>query len=531
MNVILYNGRIYPQTPMRRRPSVVVLSGNAVAAVGHDPADMKRRFPRHRPVNLEGRAVIPGLVDSHTHLYFWAISLGAVHLDGIIDFSEALAKIGAFAGNLGSSDWVFGDGWSADRWRGYHLPTAAELDQVTGGRPAALFSKDQHILWVNSKALALAGINRATPDPAGGRIDRDPVTGEPTGILREIPGYFPVIKLVSRPDLQRIMKAWREATRIAHSRGVTGFHSMDGPEAWEFFTLMQSQKKLGFRVHYYFPVSKLDDLIAKRLVSGHGDRTLQVGGVKIFADGSLGAQTALMHKPYLGGRKGRGIETTALEDLIAYVGQASRHRLACAVHAIGDRAVGNVITAFEKAAREFSLRHRIEHLQLISRGDVTRLRKTGVIASMQPSHCPSDRALVAAYWGARGRNAFIFKTLLKRGIPLAFGSDCPIEPLDPLAGIHAAVNRTGCGQRGGRFYPEECLSVGEAVAGFTLGPAFASGRESFSGRIVPGYQADLVILDDDIYSMPKSAIYKAGISATIFEGRVVYRSSTAPHGL
>ncbi len=531
MNVILYNGRIYPQAPLRKRPSVVVLSGNNIVAVGHDPANMTRQFPHHRPVNLEGRAVIPGLVDSHTHLYFWAISLGAVHLDGIVDFSKALTKVGVFARGLGTNAWVFGDGWSADRWRPYHLPTAAELDQVTGGRPAALFSKDQHILWVNSKALELAGIKRTTPDPAGGRIDRDPVSGEPTGMLREIPGYFPVIKLISRPDSQRIMKAWREATRIAYSRGVTGFHSMDGPEAWEFFRLMQSQRKLGFRVHYYFPVSKLDDLIAKRVISGYGDRTLQVGGVKIFADGSLGAQTALMRKPYLGGRGGLGVEITSPKDMMAYIGQASRHRLACAVHAIGDRAVGGVITAYERAGSDLPLRHRIEHLQLISRQDVARLKKAGVIASMQPSHCPSDRVLVATYWGARGRNAFIFKTLLERGIPLAFGSDCPIEPLDPLAGIHAAVNRTGCGERGGRFYPEECLSVADAVAGFTLGPAYASGRESFSGKIVPGYQADLVILNDDIYSVPKSTIYKAGISATIFDGKVVYRGDGAPRGL
>lgn len=523
MNVILSNGKIYPQFRVGRRPTAVVISGNRIDAIGTDTARLRRRYPGHRVVDLGGRVVLPGLVDSHTHFYFWASRLDSVHLDGYKTFSGALREIGRIAAGLPADTWVVGDGWSADRWEEYHLPTAGELDGVTGGRPAALFSKDQHLVWANSRALQLAGIDENSPDPEGGKIDRDPGTGRPTGILRELPGFLPVTSLIGRPDPERMNSLWERAARIAYSRGVTGFHSMDNPEAWEYFHYRHKQGKLGFRVQYYFPVSMLEELAQQKIASGDGDATLRAGGVKIFCDGSLGAQTALLKKPYRGKKGQFGVTVTEAGELARLIAESTRGNLACAIHAIGDQAVANVIAAFEKAGRMRHLRHRIEHLQLISRGDIPRLKRTGVVASMQPSHCPSDRELVAAYWGRRGRNAFIFKTLLRHKVPLAFGSDCPIEPLDPLAGIHAAVNRNGYGERGGRFYPGERLTVAQAVYGFTAGPAYAAGREAFSGRIAPGYQADLAILEDDIYSMAPSRLHDAAIAATVFDGKVVYR--------
>jgi predicted amidohydrolase YtcJ len=528
MNAILYNGQVYPQARINRRPTVVVVSGGTISSVGDDLTAAKRQFPRHRPIDLKGRTVIPGLVDSHTHFYFWAITLGAIHIEGTVDFEAALREIASYCAGRPTDEWIVGDGWSPDRWATYHLPTAAELDRVTGDRPAALFSKDEHMVWVNSRALQIAGINEHYPDPPGGVIDRDPMTGHPTGILREVPGYFPVIKLIARPKAEQAAKFWEEAARIAYSRGVTGFHSVDGPEAWEFFRSLYERGKLGFRVQYYFPAGKLDELIEQKVTSGVGDATLRVGGIKLFTDGSLGARSALMKQPYRGSQGNYGVEVSSLPVLTEIIGKASRHGLACAIHAIGDRAVANVITAYEKAGVGRGLRHRIEHLQMISPGDIPRLKKTGVIASMQPTHCPSDRKLVAAYWGARGRQAYIFKTLLSRGIPLTFGSDVPIEPLNPLAGIHAAVNRNGQGERGGRFYPEECLTVAQATAGFTVGPAYAAGREAFSGRILPRYQADMTILNDNIYTMPRSRIHAASVAATVFNGGFVYRDGSFP---
>ncbi len=521
MNAILYNARIHPQYRVGKRPTAVVFTGGKITELGHDEKALFGKYPRHRRFDLDGRVVLPGFVDSHVHFYFWAATLDTVHLDHTESFDDALDTIRSFVTDGTAGEWIIGDGWSADRWNPYHLPTAAELDAVTGRHPAALFSKDQHILWANSKAMELAGIGKNTPDPKGGKIDRD-ADGNPTGILREIPGYFPVVRLINDPDPVRMDRLWRRAQQIAYSRGVTGFHSMDGHEGWQFFRKHHEDGKLGFRIQYFFPVAMLDTVIADRMTSGMGDDTLRVGGIKIFADGSLGAQTAYMKKPYRGRKNDCGVAVTDLNQLTFQIGKAIRNNLACAVHAIGDRAVANVIAAFSAAGYRSHLRNRIEHLQLISREDIPRLKKSKVVASMQPSHCPSDRQLVAAYWGERGRNAYIFRTLLNEGVPLTFGSDCPIEPLDPLGGIHAAVNRNGFGERGGRFYPEERLTVAQAVHGFTDGPAYASGRESFSGRIAPGYQADLVILDDDIYTMPKADIYKARVAATIFDGKAVY---------
>jgi predicted amidohydrolase YtcJ len=524
MNAILYDAAVYPQYRVNKRPTIVVISGVRIADIGHDLKTIRNKYPSHRMIDLEGRAVIPGLVDAHTHFYFWAVAQDSVHVDGIEEFDDALNKIKKFSKNKDANEWIVGDGWCADRWKEYHLPTAEELDSVTGGRPGALFSKDQHMMWVNSRALQLAGIDEKTPEPDGGKIDRIPGTTRPSGVLREVPGYFPVFRLICKSDPRHVERSFKKASRIAYSKGITGFHSLDGPEAWEFFEKLHGQKKLGFRVHYYFPVDRLDDLIKKKMVTGMGDETLRIGGIKIFSDGALGSQTAFMKKPYLGSNGNQGLEVTGFGKLKEIIAKASRNNLACAIHAIGDGAVANVISAFKASDGKSSLRHRIEHLQIISRSDIRRLKETGVIASMQPIHCPSDRQLVASYWGERGRNTYIFKTLLKNNIPLAFGSDCPIEPIDPIAGIHAAVNRTGSGERGGKFYPKECLTVAQAVYGFTAGAAYAAGRESFSGKIVPGYQADLVILDDNIYTMPPSQIYKAKIALTIFDGRVVFKS-------
>ncbi len=526
MNAILYNGRVYPQFRVHRRPTVIVVSGNRIAAVGDDFKSLQSRYKKYRPINLDGRVVIPGLVDSHTHFYFWAATLDTVHLDGVPTFDEALKAIKNFSHRRAEGEWIIGDGWSADRWREYHLPTAEELDHVTGGRPAALFSKDQHILWVNTRALELAGIDKNSPDPNGGKIDRHPETGRPTGILRELPAYFPVVRLLNRPEAGQIDRSWKKAAETVRARGVTGFHSVDGPEAWDYYRRLNEKKRLGFRVHYYFPAAMLNELIEKGIKTGLGDDNLRVGGVKIFSDGSLGAQTALMKQPYLGPRGGVGVEVNSETALRALVTRAVGGDLACAIHAIGDRAVANVISAYEAAAPKPYLRHRIEHLQIISRSDIPRLKKTGAVASMQPSHCPADRKLVALYWGRRGRNAYIFRTLLRNNIPLTFGSDCPIEPLDPWAGIHAAVNRTGYGERGGRFYPEESLTVAEAVYGFTAGAAYAAGREEFSGKIAPGHQADLAILNDDIYSKPPSELYKTRVAATVYDGRVVHHDGS-----
>jgi predicted amidohydrolase YtcJ len=227
MNAVLYNGRIHPQYRTGKFPTAMALTGGKIVDIGYATRPLIQKYPRHRRIDLDGRTVLPGFVDSHVHFYFWAATLDTVHLDHTATFDDALNVIKSFVAGSSVGEWIVGDGWSADRWNPYHLPNAAELDAVTGQYPAGLFSKDQHILWVNSKALQMAGIDRQTPDPEGGKIDRD-ADGNPTGILREIPGYFPVLRLMGKPDQSRMDRMWRKAAQIAYSRGVIGFHSMDG---------------------------------------------------------------------------------------------------------------------------------------------------------------------------------------------------------------------------------------------------------------------------------------------------------------
>jgi len=517
---LYHNGRIYTQVEGVIADSMAV-SGSTIIAIGHH-LEKDPDFSKYPKINLKMHAVLPGFVDSHTHLYYLIISAGNVKLDGIITIEETLAKIKAHSSKLAKNAWIVGEGFSPDRWKRYVLPDKFMLDKVTGGKPAAIFSKDQHMMWVNSRALELAGITRDTREPEGGSIGRMP-SNEPSGILKEIPGYFPVVKLISKAGASAISKLYRSTLKDIYKKGVTGVHSFDGPDALEFFMEMSQKSKMGLRVNYYPPVKMLPELKARHISFGYGNEYLKISGVKIFADGSLGSQSAYCFEKYAGSKANYGIEANTKSGIFKSIVEASRLNLPCAIHAIGDRAISNLLDCFAKSPNlPAGARHRIEHLQMIRRKDVPRLKRLEVTASMQPSHCPSDVKMIEKYWGKRGKNCFIFKTLLKHNIPLAFGSDAPIEPLDPIAGIEAAVNRVVPGTKR-RFYPQERIGVAEAVFGFTAGAAYAVGQEHEQGYLLPGYKADFIILSEDIYKIPASRIKKVRVLATIFDGIPVFK--------
>jgi predicted amidohydrolase YtcJ len=267
-------------------------------------------------------------------------------------------------------------------------------------------------------------------------------------------------------------------------------------------------------------------LLKNKVYYGTGTDFFRMAGVKIFADGSLGSQSALCFNKYVGSRDNYGIETTTKKEMSHLVREAARIGMPCAIHAIGDRAIANVLDVFEGAPKlDFGARHRIEHLQMLRRKDVDRVKRLNVIASMQPSHCPSDITLARNYWGRRAANAYIFRTLVDRKIDMAFGSDVPIEPLDPLAGIAAAVRRAKPGSRD-VFYPEQRLTAAEALYRFTVGPAIACGQAHCRGYLLPGYPADLVVLDRDITRMAASKINDTRVLATILDGRIKYCHSS-----
>lgn len=515
---LLFNARVHTQAGGLIVDSLV-LNKSRVVAVGRN-LQRDPDFESYQKIDMSGLTITPGLVDAHTHFYYMAMSYGRVWLQGLTSVEACLEKIREHARGLGKNEWVVGEGFELGLFTKRVELTRQMLDSVTGGRPAFIYSKDQHTAWVNSRALKLAGITSRTKQPTGGRIATG-VDGEPSGLLYEVSAAGSVHDLIGAPSRRRIDRYYRRALDTAYRAGVTGVHSFDGPEGFEYFADLAEKGRLGLRINYYPPAQMLEQLRRTGVRYGVGDEFLRVAGVKIFADGSLGSQTALCFNKYPGSDNS-GIEVTTPEKLKRLVKSAARLGLPSAIHAIGDLAVSNVLDAFESAPRlKSGGRHRIEHLQLIRRKDIARLKKLGVVASMQPSHCPADIDLVARYWPTRGRNAYIFKTLMERGVPLAFGSDAPIEPLNPLAGIAAAVQRSRPGKRQ-VFYPEERISAQAALHNFTAGPAFAVGQEYSHGYLLPGYPADLVVLSDDITRVAASKIAGTEVLATFLDGRLVY---------
>ncbi|MEW6413384.1 MAG: amidohydrolase [Candidatus Zixiibacteriota bacterium] len=519
---LFYNGRIHTQADYLVVDSMALYRSRIVAVGNRLEHDSD--FDRYDKIDLKGRTVIPGLVDAHTHFHYFARSLGKVDLDGVDSIDKCLSRIKAFAATVKKGAWVTGGGYSPDRFKKRIEPDRFMLDKITGDRPAFIFSKDQHSAWVNSKALEIAGITSRTKDPDGGKIERC-ADGEPSGILRET-AYQKVYRLVPIPSGAEIDRLYKKALDYAYRNGVTGVHSFDGSNGFIYFLQLAQSGKVGLRINYYFPVEMLPQMHKSKVYYGTGTDFFRVAGVKVFADGSLGSQTALCFNKYIGSKDNFGIEVTPPRELERVVKSAAKLGFPCAIHAIGDRAVANVLDAFEKGPQlHFGARHRIEHLQLVRRADLARLKSLGVVASMQPSHCPSDIQMIRRYWGKRGANAFIFRTLIDKKMDLAFGSDAPIEPLNPIAGIAAAVRRARSNSRD-VFYPDQRITAAEALYHYTVGPARAVGQEHCRGYLLPGYPADFVLLEDDITKVPSTKIEGTRVLVTVLDGKVRYTHSS-----
>jgi predicted amidohydrolase YtcJ len=458
-------------------------------------------------VDLGGRTVLPGFADAHVHFPTWALAQRQVDLDGCQTLEEAVARIAA--GPRPAGGVVRAYGWRSGDWSPPVEPTRQDLDAVTGPTPAALVSKDYHSLWLNSAALALAN---GDLEVEGGVVERTP-DGEPTGVLREEAAWRFRERHLDVPD-EEYVEAMRDGVRLALSRGVTAVHDKDGwlgaPRLWQ---LVRERGGPGLRVWQSLPHALLPALEAIGMRSGIGDDFLRLGYLKVFMDGTLGSRTALM-------LDGSGVEITSADELAEIVRRAARLGWPVAVHAIGDRANRNALDAFERTAEEWrplGLRHRIEHAQCLAPEDLGRFARLGVAASVQFSHAPSDRYLAEQLWPERLEGAYAWRSLQQSGTLLANGSDAPIEDLDPLAGIRAAVLRTADERPAWR--PEQALGVEESFVATCVAPAWLSGDERRRGRLLPGYLADLVVLDRDPVTCAPEALAEVSVVATMVGGR------------
>lgn len=523
LDLFLFNGNIYPCDPACPHAEAIGIHQGKIVAVGKT-TDLRALVTAHtEQLDLRGGTVIPGLIDAHVHFISFSLSLQQVNLDGAPSLQDAVSRVAARIQETPPGRWILGRGWNQNAWPEPIYPTKEALDRIAPHHPVCLRRKDGHLLWVNSLVLQKAGITRNTPDPEGGKIDRDQ-QGEPTGILRENAMDL-VFKIIERPGHDEMLSATRLGLQEANRLGITGIHNCEGPAEFRVFQDLIAADSLSLRVWMMIPSRYLEEAIALGIRTGFGNEMLRVGQVKIFADGTLGSQTALMIEPFEGQAGNRGIAVKPKEEIREMVYKALAAGLGTAIHAIGDQANRDLLDIYEGYDKpEQRPRCRIEHVQILHPHDIPRLAKLGVIASMQPIHCTSDMYVADKFWGKRARYSYAWKSLLSAGAILAFGSDCPVETIDPLAGIHAAVTRQRAnGEPEGGWYPEERLTVEEAVKAYTWGAAYAAGEEDIRGSITPGKLADLVVLSQDIFRIPPAEILNTKVEYTIVHGKVVYQ--------
>jgi predicted amidohydrolase YtcJ len=529
-DLLLFNGRVYTMDPERSSTQAVAMAGNRILAVGDDAELRPLLQSNGREVDLGQRAVIPGLIDSHVHFGSYSIGLhrGQVDLVNVPSKAEAIARVADAVGRTPPGRWIQGGGWNKNIWSEPAFPTAADLDAVTQEHPVALQDKSHHVLWVNSHAMELAGISSVTGDPAGGQILRDE-SGQPTGTLLETAGEL-VHDAIPDPDVDTYVEALRLGMETAQSLGLTGIHDPEDALVFAAFQELRARGEIGLRALVHIPTESVEAAVRLGLRSGLGDEYVRTGGVKIFADGALGPQTAHMLAPYEGTSDNTGIPTHTAGELHDLVRRAHDAGLSVTVHAIGDAANRTVLDAIAASLRPSRTRppvlpDRIEHVQVLHEDDLPRLAQLGVVASGQPIHATSDMEMAEDHWGARCRLAYAWRSLLATGAQLAFGSDCPIETMDPLAGIHAAVTRRradGSPSSEG-WFSDQRLTVTEAVHAYTLGAARASGEAHLKGSLVPGKLADLVVLSHDIFEIDPMDILDTRVEMTVFDGQIVYR--------
>lgn len=525
----LLNGRIYTQDAARPTATALAAIGNRLVAVGSDDEALAAVGPGAERIDLAGRAAVPGFLDAHFHFLGYCHDRERVRLDRATSVAEVQALVAEAARHGGPDNWVLGRGWDRNLWSGAAFPTRHDLDAVTGGRPACLLSRDVHAVWANSAALALAGITADTPDPPGGRIVREP-DGTPSGVLLEAAGER-VRALADRPAPEASVAAARAGQDALPRVGVTGLCNFEGAEALRALQTLEATGELRLRVAAGITRAGLPHAADLGIMTGFGGDRLRIGLLKLFADGALGSGTAHLLEPYAdGGPDDRGIPTLALDELIGLLREARSAGLGVATHAIGDAAVRLVLDAaavvraddHPAAARQLI---RVEHAQLIHPDDITRFARLGVIASMQPLHATSDYLVADRRWGARCASAYPWRALLQSGALLAFGTDCPVEPPEPMRGIHAAVTRQRPnGEPSGGWYPEQRLTVAEAIFAYTAASADALGLGDELGRLVPGALADVVVLAADPYTAEPASLAEIPIALTVFDGQVVYQA-------
>lgn len=526
-DLVLVSAKIWTGVPSGPEAQALAVEGSRIVAIGSDADILALKGPKTRVLDARGRRVVPGFIDSHTHMSMGGLNLLAVDLRHTKDPADFTRQLAAYARTRPAGQWLTDGAWDHEQWAPPRLPTKELLDQAVGDRPTCLSRQDGHMMVCSSRALALAKITRGTPDPPGGVIVRD-AKGDPTGVLKD--AAMDAINDVRPPrTLVEIKDGLRAAMKEAARSGVTSVQDLPGApldlDAWES---LRKNGELTVRVNYRPSISEWEKARDRRAAMKNDD-WLRIGGVKGYADGSLGSGTALFFEPYTDDPATRGVfaaEAIPLRKLEDRVRGADRAGLQVVIHAIGDRANAEILDLFERVAASNGprdRRFRIEHAQHLRAADIPRFAALGVIASMQPYHAVDDGRWAEKRIGKeRCRTTYAFRSLLDAKARLVFGSDWDVAPLSPLLGIAAAVTRrTIDGKNPNGWFPEQRVTVEEALRAYTAEAAWAAFEEGQKGTLSVGKLADFVILSGDPFAVAPGGLDALTAEATVVGGRVV----------
>jgi predicted amidohydrolase YtcJ len=533
VDLIIHNARVYTADANGSTAEAIAVRGNTILHVGSNREILRYRRPQTTVIDAKGVAVLPGFNDAHAAFIAGGLARDGVDLFDADTLDDMKARIGDWADAHVETGWIVGRGWAYQRFG--DLPTRGQLDAVVKDRPVVMFSQDGHAAWVNSQALAAVRITKHTVDPDGGIIVRDQRTGEPTGLLKDAAAAL-VARAMPQPTREERARALRLAIRDAQEHGITSVQDLaSSPTDLDVYDEARRSGDLAVRVYAGLPFSTLPtetdlsalDALSKRY---EDDALLKAGLAVVPLDGSVESQTAALTEPYASRNTGGGMLKLSDANLTRIVSTLDSHGWQIAVAANGDRAVRAALDAYEAAAAPRSRvaegrRHRIEGVELVDPDDVKRFKTLGVIASLQPLHARPDRLQVWSknLGGERTALGFPSHSIRRAGVSLAFGSDWPNLPLDPIAGLTAAVNRAGAARPDPVPYANEALTVKSAINAWTSGAAWASFDEHRKGMIKPGMLADLVVLSSDILTGAPETLAASQVDVTIFDGKVVYQ--------
>ncbi|HLW88165.1 MAG TPA: amidohydrolase [Terriglobales bacterium] len=528
-DMIITHANIWTVDEAHPRAQAVAVFGDRIIAVGTNEEVVSLRGPKTRMIDAGGKLLLPGFNDAHLHFVSGGMQLDSVQLNDATSLDEFVRRIAERAKKTPKGEWIQGGDWDETKWPGSVLPTKELIDPVTPDNPVFLSRYDGHSSLANSVALKLAGVTAQTPDPPGGAIVRD-AQGNPTGDFKDAANDL-VAKVIPPFSHDQIVRAVKRALQHAASLGVTSVQNMD-PEYADIavFAQLSQAGELTARIYAAPLITQVDDQVRIGIRHAFGGPYLRIGAVKAFADGSLGSRTAYFFEPFLDQPDNHGLLADEMQPLSLMrdrMMKADAAGLQICTHAIGDQAISIVLDLYTEVAKahgDADRRFRIEHAQHMAAKDFDRFAQLNVIASVQPYHAIDDGRWAEGYIGHdRASRTYAFRTFINHGVHLAFGTDWDVAPLNPMLGLYAAVTRaTLDGKNPNGWFPEQKLTVEESVRAYTMGSAYAEFQEKEKGSITPGKLADMVILSDDIFSIPPAKIREVKVLKTIVGGKVVW---------